>query len=103
MPDEFVEDVRRTTYRSLRQSLEAHDDYIDAGSLDRRLARLRIPVLALYGADEHAVTEGDTERLVGIPNVDLRILAGLRHGGVHVERPAEAVALIGGFVREGGR
>ena len=51
VPDEFVDEFRRMTYTSYDSDGE-EGEYMDEEPLDRRIARMRIPLLAIFGAED---------------------------------------------------
>jgi pimeloyl-ACP methyl ester carboxylesterase len=100
VPVEFVEDFRRLTYTSYDASAEAETAYTDSLALDERLRGARIPVLAIFGAEEQIYTEPEKAlaayRAVG---AQTELVPDAGHSP-NVERPVLTAALVERFARE---
>lgn len=99
VPARFVEDFRRLTYTSYDESAAAETAYTDALPLDERLRRARIPLLAIFGAEEQIYIDPE-ESLTAYRAVGGRteLVPGAGHSP-NVERPALTAALVSRFAR----
>ena len=99
VPDRFVEDVRRMTYTSYKESREALDDYTSEESLADRVAATGKPLLVLMGAEEQIIA--DPQATIdayqkAVPNAFGTLIQGVGHSP-NVEEPNLTSELILGF------
>jgi pimeloyl-ACP methyl ester carboxylesterase len=99
VPDAFVEDVKRMTYTSYDESPTGVDDFLDAESLNERMAATGKPLMVLMGAEEQIVD--DPQRALeqyasGVPGAETHLIAGAGHSP-NVERPAAVAKLVRAF------
>lgn len=103
VPAEFVEDFRRLTYTAYDASAEAETSYMDTQSLDARLRRPGIPVLAIFGVEEQIYSEPEKAlaayRAAGAAT---QLIPGAGHSP-NVERPALTAKLVDRFATKKGR
>lgn len=102
VPDEFVEDVKRMTYTSYDDSPGGNDDFLDAESLDQRMAGTGKPLMVLMGAEEQIVN--DPQRALdqykaAVPSAQTHLIARAGHSP-NVERPALVAKLVDRFSTE---
>jgi pimeloyl-ACP methyl ester carboxylesterase len=94
VPDKFVDDVKRMTYSSYNGSHDGFDSYVGDAPLDGRLRRLRIPLLAIFGAEDQIV---DARRAIAayaaVPDAQTALIQGSGHSP-NVEKPTETERLI---------
>ncbi|HEU5142286.1 MAG TPA: alpha/beta hydrolase [Solirubrobacterales bacterium] len=102
VPAKFVEDFRRLTYASYDESAAAETAYTDDLPLDERLRRTRIPLLAVFGAEEQIYVDPEESlaayRAVG---AQTKLILGAGHSP-NVERPAQTAKLVMRFANEKG-
>ena len=97
VPDEFVEDFRRQTYTSFDRGAGG-DRLPREESLDRR-SGARVPVLAIFGAEEQLYEPEKALAAYGaLPGAQTALVQGAGHSP-NVERPARTAALVLGFAR----
>ena len=96
VPDELVDDIERTTFTSFRESAQQIREYWDEKPLDERLARKRIPFLAVFGSEEEPGSGVTQFRRV--PGARVVVLEGLDHTP-HMESPRRVIPLIRNFAR----
>jgi pimeloyl-ACP methyl ester carboxylesterase len=99
VPDAFVEDVKRMTYSSYDDSPGGNDDFLEAESLDQRMAAAGQPLMVLMGAEEQIVN--DPQRALdqyqaAVPTAQTHLIAGAGHSP-NVERPALVAKLVDRF------
>ncbi|HEU5062815.1 MAG TPA: alpha/beta hydrolase [Solirubrobacterales bacterium] len=102
IPDSFVENVKRMTYTAYDDSPGGSDEYLDDGSLDRRMADVGKPLMVLMGAEEQIVD--DPQRALdqyarAVPDAETHLIAGAGHSP-NVERPALVAKLVLAFAEE---
>ncbi len=98
VPDEFVDEFRRMTYTSYDSDGE-EGEYMDEEPLDRRIARMRIPLLAIFGAEDQIYdSSGALAAYAKVPGARTVMVAGAGHSP-NVERPARTAALVLGFAQ----
>lgn len=99
VPDEFVDDVKRMTYTSYDHSHDAFDSYTGDSPLDRRLSRLDVPLLAIFGAEDQIV---DARKAIAayaaVPGSQTDLIERSGHSP-NVERPAQTAAAILRFAK----
>jgi pimeloyl-ACP methyl ester carboxylesterase len=98
VPDQFIEDVRRMTFLSFRESAELSRDYSDERSLDDRLTEVGLPLLVIFGAEDRIVEPEAADEYRDVPNGRVVVLPGVGHTP-QMEQPRRAAALITGFDR----
>jgi pimeloyl-ACP methyl ester carboxylesterase len=103
VPDAYVEDVKRLTYTAYDDSPAGTDDYLDAESLDRRMAAAHTPLMVLMGAEEQIVD--DPQRALAqyagsVEGAETHLIAGAGHSP-NVERPIQTARLILQFAKQG--
>lgn len=99
VPDRFVEDFNRMTYTSYTSDTE-EGDYSDPTPLDRRIARDRTPLLAIFGAEDQIY---DSRKALAayakVPGAQVKLIGGAGHSP-NVEKPAKTAALVLRFADE---
>lgn len=93
VPDQFVDDVRRMTFTSFRESANLSRDYSDERSLDDRLTKLGLPLLVIFGAEDRIVKPGAADEYRDVPSGRVVVLPGVGHTP-QMERPRRAAELV---------
>src|SRR5262249_5650656 len=99
VPDEFVEDVRRMTYTSYKESHEALDDYTSEESLADRIAATKKPLLVIMGAEDQVIKDPNATVAAyqkAVPTAFANITQGVGHSP-NVEEPNLTSELVLGF------
>ncbi|MFC7624637.1 alpha/beta fold hydrolase [Microlunatus sp. GCM10028923] len=78
-PQELVEDLRGMTFRSFAAILQAAEGYLRAEPLPDRLARLGLPLLVIFGADDRRWLPSSAADYQVVPGARLKLLPGLGH------------------------
>jgi pimeloyl-ACP methyl ester carboxylesterase len=100
VPDRFVDDFKRMTYTSYSLDTE-EGEYSDASPLDRRVARTRTPLLAIFGAEDQIYDAREAlAAYAAVPGARTELIAGAGHSP-NVEKPAETAALVLAFAKAG--
>ena len=97
-PRSFVQDNRRMTYPAYNESGSSSNDFVEAEPLDRRLTRLRLPTLVLFGTREQVTRPDAPNRYRDVPNARIRLIPGAGHGPMW-ERPLPTARHILNFDR----
>ncbi len=93
VPEHSVRDVRRMTYTSYTDSLDDFRRYLDAMSLNKRAARLGMPILVLWGERDQLVKPAALNDYRRVAGARVVMIAGVGHSAM-IERPAEAAELV---------
>jgi pimeloyl-ACP methyl ester carboxylesterase len=93
VPQHSVRDVRRMTYTSYTDSLEDFHRYLDAMPLSERAARLRMPILVLWGERDQLVKPEALNDYRRVAAARVVMVAGAGHSAM-IERPAETARLV---------
>ena len=99
VPDEFVEDVRRMTYTSYKESHEALDDYTSEESLADRIAATKKPLLVIMGAEDQVIKDPNATVAAyqkAVPSAFANVIQGVGHSP-NVEEPDLTSELVLGF------
>jgi pimeloyl-ACP methyl ester carboxylesterase len=101
VPDAFVEDVKRLTYTAYDETPTRDEEFLDEGSLDRRMRATALPLLAIMGAEEQLVD--DPRRALaqyadGVPGAETHLIAAAGHSP-NVEKPMQTARLILRFAK----
>jgi pimeloyl-ACP methyl ester carboxylesterase len=99
VPDEFVEDVRRMTYTSYKESHEALDDYTSEESLADRIAATKKPLLVIMGAEDQIIKNPEAAAAAyqeAVPTAFTDVIKGVGHSP-NVEEPNLTSELVLGF------
>jgi pimeloyl-ACP methyl ester carboxylesterase len=97
VPDAFVEDFHRLTYKSYDHGGEAEDDYLGEEPLDSRIRKADVPLLAIFGSDEQIYDPH--KALVAyakLPGAETALVPAAGHSP-NVEKPARTAALVLAF------
>lgn len=97
-PRSFVQDNRRMTYPAYNESASSSGDFVKAEPLDRRLTRLRLPTLVLFGALDQIERPRAAERYRDVPGVVIRRIPGAGHSPMW-EKPLPTMRHILNFDR----
>jgi len=105
VPEAFVEDVKRMTYRAYDESPSASNAFVDERGLEERIAGTGKPFLAIMGAEEQIVD--DPRRALAIyarsvPGAHTELIPRVGHSP-NVEAPAATAALVLDFAAPPGR
>ena len=98
IPDRFVEDVKRLPWPAFKRSREKADEYRDERSLDRRLRRLRKPLLAIWGPQDRIAPVAGLEEFGNVRGAELVEVDGAGHTPM-VERPRATLRALRAFLR----
>jgi pimeloyl-ACP methyl ester carboxylesterase len=93
VPQHSVRDVRRMTYTSYTDSLDDFRRYLDAMPLGERAARLRMPILVLWGDRDQLVKPAALSDYRRVAGARIVMVAGAGHSAM-IERPAETARLV---------
>jgi pimeloyl-ACP methyl ester carboxylesterase len=92
-PDQFVDDVKRMTFISFKESPEAGADFSDEKSLDDRIAATGKPVTVVFGAEDRIVDPESANDYRDIPGGRVIVLSGIGHTP-QMDAPARAAAIV---------
>ena len=99
VPDAFVDDFRRLTYTSYEETAISENDYSDEIPLDRRIRKVGIPLLAIFGSEEQIYDpQKSLAAYAALPGAETALVPGAGHSP-NVEKPAETAALVLAFAR----
>jgi pimeloyl-ACP methyl ester carboxylesterase len=93
VPEHSVRDVRRMTYTSYTDSLDDFHRFLDAMPLSERAARLRMPILVLWGARDQLVNPAALNDYRRAAGAHIVMVAGAGHSAM-IERHAETAGLV---------
>jgi pimeloyl-ACP methyl ester carboxylesterase len=93
VPQHSVRDVRRMTYTSYTDSLDDFRRYLEAMPLGERAARLRMPILILWGDRDQLVRPAALNDYRRVAAARIVMIAGAGHSAM-IERPAETARLV---------
>jgi pimeloyl-ACP methyl ester carboxylesterase len=96
VPHQFVSDFWKMTYTSYVSTDSQAGAYREHESLDRRLAALGLPVLALYGTLDKLVSPASERNYANVPGAQIVAIAGAGHSPM-VEKPYATSRLILAF------
>jgi len=97
VPDQSVRDLKRMTYTSFADSAEAPGPFLKAASLPARLARLHVPVLAIFGSEDQRIAHSAFGAYRGLRGVRLQVISGAGHTPI-IERPRAVLRSILHFI-----
>ena len=93
-PDQPVDDLRTMTYTSLKDTLDAEQDYVDQSPLDKRLEALHVPLLVIFGAEDQIYDpQAAIARYRQVPGAQTHLIPGAGHSP-NVEKPNLVAPLI---------
>ena len=96
-PDQPVDDLRTMTYTSLKDTLDAEQDYVDQSPLDKRLEALHVPLLVIFGAEDQIYDpQAAIARYQQVPGAQTHLIPGAGHSP-NVEKPNLVAPLILAF------
>ena len=93
VPEHSVRDVRRMTYTSYTDSLDDFHRFLDAMPLSERAARLRMPILVLWGGRDQLVKPAALNDYRRVAGAHIVMVAGAGHSAM-IERPADTAGLV---------
>jgi pimeloyl-ACP methyl ester carboxylesterase len=93
VPLQFVKDFQQMTYTSYVSSYNESHAYLEHESLDRRLAIIGVPLLALYGTLDNLVSPSSERNYEKIPGARVVAIPGAGHTPM-VEKPSISSRLI---------
>jgi pimeloyl-ACP methyl ester carboxylesterase len=93
VPQHSIRDVRRMTYTSYTDSLDDFHRYLDAMPLSDRAARLRMPILVLWGDHDQLVKPAALNDYRRVAGARIVTVAGAGHSAM-IERPGETARLV---------
>ena len=96
VPHQFVSDFWRMTYTSYVSSHNEAQAYLRHKPIDRRLGKLGLPVLVLYGTRDKLVSPGSEREYANVPGALVVAIAGAGHSPM-VEKPFATLRLILAF------
>jgi pimeloyl-ACP methyl ester carboxylesterase len=99
VPEEFVADFRRMTYRSYDESPAAETEYTEEMPLDERVEAAGVPLLAIFG-DEEQLYDSPVALAAyrEVPGAETVMVRGAGHSP-NVEKPTQTASLIEWFAR----
>ncbi len=98
-PDQPVDDLRAMTYTSLKETLDAEQDYVDESPLDKRLEALHVPLLVIFGAEDQIYDpQAAIARYRQVPGAQTHLIPGAGHSP-NVEKPSLVAPLILAFAK----
>jgi pimeloyl-ACP methyl ester carboxylesterase len=94
-PDQVVEDARAMTYPAYVETHDSLDDYLGESSLAERISEAKVPLTAVFGAEDQIVADEDAAAKIyaGVPGAETVILEGIGHSA-NVESPQRTAQLI---------
>ncbi len=96
-PDQPVDDLRTMTYTSLKETIDAEQDYVDESPLDKRLEALHLPLLVIFGAEDQIYDpQAAIARYGQVPGAQTHLIPGAGHSP-NVEKPNLVAPLILAF------
>ncbi len=96
-PDQPVDDLRAMTYTSLKETVDAEQDYVDESPLDKRLEALHVPLLVIFGAEDQIYDpQAAIARYRQVPGAQTHLIPGAGHSP-NVEKPNLVAPLILAF------
>ena len=93
VPDQFVQDFRRMTYSSFDGNHRNFIEYLRRAPLDVRLARQHVPLLVIFGTEDHIVRPSAAQEFAHVPGAQIVTVSGAGQSP-HVEAPAQTAASI---------
>jgi pimeloyl-ACP methyl ester carboxylesterase len=99
VPEQFIDDVQRMTYTAYDASSSDFDSYVNDTPLDKRIAALHIPLLAIFGSEDKIVDPHKALAAYGaVPGAQTALIQGAGHSP-NVEKPTRTAALILRFAK----
>jgi pimeloyl-ACP methyl ester carboxylesterase len=96
VPRQSVRDVRRMTYSAYTASLNEFHRFLDAIPLNKRAARLGMPILVIWGTGDQLVKKAALDDYRALPGARIELVAGAGHSAM-IERPSQTAQLILGY------
>lgn len=79
IPDALIEDARGMTHRALAATSRASLSYLGRRSLPARLTALGLPVLVIFGTEDHRWRSSSAAAYRLVPEVRVELLPGVGH------------------------
>ena len=79
IPQTIIEATMRMTHRALATTSRASDDYLKQQSLPSRLTALGLPVLVIFGTDDHRCRSSSAAAYRAVPGARVELLPGVGH------------------------
>jgi pimeloyl-ACP methyl ester carboxylesterase len=79
IPDTIIEATMGMTHRALAATSRASDDYLKQQSLPGRLTALGLPVLVIFGTDDHRCRSSSAAAYRTVPGARVELLSGVGH------------------------
>jgi pimeloyl-ACP methyl ester carboxylesterase len=79
IPDTIIEATMGMTHRALAATSRASDDYLKQQSLPGRLTVLGLPVLVIFGTDDHRCRSASAAAYRAVPGARVELLPGVGH------------------------
>jgi pimeloyl-ACP methyl ester carboxylesterase len=96
VPRQFISDFWKMTYTSYASTDSESHSYLKHESLDKRLAALGLPVLAIYGTRDKLVSPASERNYANVPGARIVAIPGAGHSPM-VEKPYATSKLILAF------
>jgi pimeloyl-ACP methyl ester carboxylesterase len=96
VPDQFVRDFRRMTYRSYDDSHKESSDYNESKAMTDRLAGVRKPLLVIFGTEDDLIDPDSFADYKTVPGAQVVPIPGTGHSPM-VEKPDEVSQRISDF------
>jgi pimeloyl-ACP methyl ester carboxylesterase len=101
IPDALIEHVLGMTYQSFAATSRAYRDYLRQRSIPHRLAALGLPVLVIFGSDDHRWRSSSASAYRIVPGVRIELLPGVGHTPM-IEDPQTTSTLLLDFAAAAG-
>jgi pimeloyl-ACP methyl ester carboxylesterase len=79
IPHTIIEATMRMTHRALATTSRASDDYLKQENLPSRLTALGLPVLVIFGTDDHRCRSSSAAAYRAVPGARVELLPGVGH------------------------
>jgi pimeloyl-ACP methyl ester carboxylesterase len=96
VPDFAVDDLRRMTYSSYKDSFRSAKSFISEEPLDTRLSPTAVPLLVIFGAEDRSEDPSAAQHYDSVPGAQIQLVQGSGHSPM-IEKPAETARLIEDF------
>jgi pimeloyl-ACP methyl ester carboxylesterase len=93
IPEALVEDARGMSYRAVTATGDEALAYLVEGPLPVRLAVLGVPLLVVFGAEDHRWHSASADEYRAVPGARVEMLPGVGHTPM-LEDPERTVALL---------
>ncbi len=102
IPHTIIEATMRMTHQALATTSRASDDYLKQENLPSRLTALGLPVLVIFGTDDHRCRSSSAAAYRAVPGARVELLPGVGHTPM-LEDPQTTGKLVLDFAAAAGR